>query len=87
MKLVVLQGFLGLVKTYVCRNLVENIYSQRVFEEYKRRWDAVTGKPWLQGLISDYFLRNVNSSNKMRSASQAASSNLRNPFCSVHFPN
>ena len=56
---------------YQCRNLVENIYSREVLEEYKRRWDAVQGKPWHQGMMSEYFLWRVDSSNKQRSASQA----------------
>ena len=46
---------------------MENIYSREVYEEYKRRWDAVAGMPWHQG----YFLWRVDSSHKQRSASQA----------------
>ena len=53
----------------LCRALVENIYSQQVLEEYQRRWDAVRGKPWQRGMISEYFLRHVTSYSKRHSAS------------------
>ena len=54
----------------LCRYLVENVYSREVFEEYKRRWDAIKGNPWHQGMMSEYFLQRVNSSRKQRSTSQ-----------------
>ena len=49
---------------------MENIYSRKVFEEYQRRWKAVVGKPWSQGMMPEYFLGRVNSSHKQRGASR-----------------
>ncbi|CAL5224861.1 g7619 [Coccomyxa viridis] len=41
-------------------------YRRKVFEEYQRRWNAVVGKPWNQGMMPEYFLGRVNSSHKQR---------------------
>lgn len=60
-----------MAKAYLCRILVENIYSRKVFEDYQRRWKEVVGRPWHQGMMSEYFLWRVDSSHKQRSASQA----------------
>ena len=56
-------------KRCLCRNLVENIFSRKVYAEYQRRWDAALGQPWRQGVVSEYFLRGVISYNRTRSAS------------------
>ena len=60
---------LPLCTEILCRDLVENIFSQELFEKYKRRWNLVKGKPWQQGMISDFFLEKVTSC-KLASASQ-----------------
>ena len=65
-------AFVTSFATCLYRNLVENIFSRTVYEEYQRRWDAVQGKPWRQGMVPEYFFWGITSYNKTRSAFQAA---------------
>ena len=62
---------------------MENIYSRKVFEDYQRRCTAVMGRPWHQGMMSEYFLWRVDSSHKQRSASQGV---LSATIGHVHIP-
>ena len=54
----------------LCRNLVENVFSRKVYQEYQRRWDSVQGQAWRHGMVPEYFLRGVTSYNRTRSTPQ-----------------
>ena len=51
----------------MCRDLIENIYSHEVFEEYMRRCNAF-GKAWSSGVIPEFFLGKVVGTDQRHSA-------------------
>ena len=43
----------------VCRDLIENIYSREVSDEYRRRCAETRGSAWTSGAIPEVFLDKV----------------------------
>ena len=68
----------------LCSNLVENIYTQEVYAEYKRRCDSVRGKPWGYARIPKHFLRGIvrqSADQSMLLAPAVLSRKLNASFC------
>ena len=61
----------GFQLALVCRDLVENIYSHEVFEEYMRRFstNVTFGEAWSSGVIPEFFLGKVLGRDQRHSAS------------------